>query len=622
MCNPLPVKSSRWCLTEYSLLLAFVFAFPVVARSQEAAHFAPGVKVLAALTDLGNRGDAWSPNGQRLAYVTADGIWVVAAPDFHQPRRLIRKESGEHHPITQLQWSPDGQQLAFTSSRPGDSWGTLWLAQADGTQVRDLLPPGRPPHSPGTRSVRISTWLSKQEIAFVHGCGTECIGLNTIDEQTGSARHLGIAAGSIYWSPTKTLAVTEEHLGGLGLIDAKLPGIPLAELSSQSPRPALLKGCAGRTPPWQGPEYYFNDWSPDGRQIVYTGAGACESHGVEGSQSRLAAENRLDLYLWEIESNQQKKLVSHAGWAAWSPDGSKIAFLLAGEPSYDAAQRIIDTDLATDKPFPLSLGILEVATRAVVTLVPLGSQERLEGELMRPNRFHPLWSPDGHQVIVPHSSGDLLLIQADGSGWQPLTRDMPATARWSPDGKRLALWRSDADKAFGSGSARERFLPPIGQDDAALSDAEVIDDYFQQALAESSDNASYFLAEYAQALEQLGKIEQAEEQYRSGIQRARASEEGQTGYLERLYASFLCRQGREKEAEEFSGGNLCPSEASPAQRRLMVWQPRTIGQEARLFGKGERGEVQDRSAQERGAAQPISQEQPSLYIVEVPETKE
>lgn len=59
------------------LLFAFALIAPCLAWSQDASVFAPGVKVLATLeTSVYD----WSPDGQRLAFATDDGIWTAKAP--------------------------------------------------------------------------------------------------------------------------------------------------------------------------------------------------------------------------------------------------------------------------------------------------------------------------------------------------------------------------------------------------------------------------------------------------------------------------------------------------------------------------------------------------------------
>ena len=78
---------------------------------------------------------AWSPDGRRLAYVGADGLYLVAM-DGGSPRRISRTRC--RFPA----WSPDGERLAVV--REGQDLTTaISVVNADGTGLRELLPPGR-----------------------------------------------------------------------------------------------------------------------------------------------------------------------------------------------------------------------------------------------------------------------------------------------------------------------------------------------------------------------------------------------------------------------------------------------------------------------------------------------
>jgi TolB protein len=55
--------------------------------------------------------------------------------------------------------------------------------------------------------------------------------------------------------------------------------------------------------------------------------------------------------------------------------------------------------------------------------------------------FFPVWSPDGQKLLFSVVSGDLWVMNADGSGRTELARGFINQYRWSPDGLRIAFLR-------------------------------------------------------------------------------------------------------------------------------------------------------------------------------------
>jgi Tol biopolymer transport system component len=73
---------------------------------------------------------AWSPSGDRIAYLTRGGL-VVARPDGDQPL-VVAKEGGP--PV----WSPEGDRLAFIGGLPA----AVFVVGADGSGLRRLAEVG------------------------------------------------------------------------------------------------------------------------------------------------------------------------------------------------------------------------------------------------------------------------------------------------------------------------------------------------------------------------------------------------------------------------------------------------------------------------------------------------
>ena len=176
-----------------------------------------------------------------------------------------------------------------------------------------------------------------------------------------------------------------------------------------------------------GPTMYF-DVSPDGTRVAYSTCTYYENQDNDLSNR----EYRYDIFVVDIGGTGNKVITEKESidiFPAWSPDGTKIAFV-----SEDHRYRWL------------------IAGRLVIYTVDTGELSEVPlaiGDRIAP--YAPAWSPDGRTIAFVAYDGDITSHQyrsttpavytvgIDGSG---LTRISTTSTRpsWSPDGRRIALF--------------------------------------------------------------------------------------------------------------------------------------------------------------------------------------
>src|SRR5215210_2469930 len=164
------------------------------------------------------------------------------------------------------------------------------------------------------------------------------------------------------------------------------------------------------------PTFPRNDyaaWSPDGKRIAFT-------------SDRLGS---LDIFVMNANGTQQRALVRSSGdeWRpAWSPDGKRIAFVSDRESRFS---QIYSVDVAS------------------------GRQDRLT--FASASDSWPSWSSDGRIAFsrwtYDHDGDDegsqIYVMNADGTGLRQVIADDDddVAPAWSPDSSKIAFVGGDED---------------------------------------------------------------------------------------------------------------------------------------------------------------------------------
>jgi len=175
------------------------------------------------------------------------------------------------------------------------------------------------------------------------------------------------------------------------------------------------------------------DWSPDGKQLVYTSP--CSEKTIQYTNSAL--------YVLDVESGKSGPLPFTPGSdfePAWSPNGKEIAFTSMRDGN-------------------MQIYVFKFSDSSI---------KRLTQPDNKSQAHYPTWSPDSSQIVYTVMRTGLLRIWSmamDGSNQQQLLRTggsfsdyLPA---WSPDGSTLLF--SQTNDKFSAPSALESYNFKTGQ---------------------------------------------------------------------------------------------------------------------------------------------------------------
>lgn len=275
----------------------------------------------------GNSAPAWSPAGDRLAFVrTFDKekpqVWILPLTGG-EAWALTKLETGAANPT----WSPDGSRLLFTSTLSyAQMRAALEQAGQDATPPWSLERPGRPANDTANRAAKPAAKMSEADQAALPladpdgdlAARREWLAQNEADANPRVTTRLNLL-GETDLSPV-------ESLGQLYLVEAR---------EGAEPQPlALGYANLGIAPRFVGGPGF--NWMPDGRSI------AC----LAPRDPSLHPDRQLhrNLCLLDVETGSLRVLLDRAeeNYAnpTPSPDGKWIAYtVVRGDPvtSFDQA---------------------------------------------------------------------------------------------------------------------------------------------------------------------------------------------------------------------------------------------------------------------------------------------
>jgi eukaryotic-like serine/threonine-protein kinase len=414
-----------------------------------AAPLSGSAKRLPIAPAAGAVGASWSPDSRRIVFATAAGLYSMRVDTTEPPRLLVAG-----YDLYSPAWSPDGTMIAYAARDSLFTFGGARLANVATSVVAVLaLGTGRVTViSSGNTLDTNPAWMpDSRTLAFVssRGGGRDIYTVNIAAD--GGARSAavrltsGASAHALSISHDGRLLVYSSYAPNANIWSIRIPEAGTVSVSEAEQvtfgNDKIEKLAVSRDGRWlaydsdvngpadiwkmplgggrpeqvtHGPFHKFvNDWSPDGREILY--------HSIDNG-------NQRDLFVVSADGTHTERVTSgpaeeqHAGW---SPDGNSIVFDSAPQGSH-------------------------ISNAAVVTRAQRGAGWSAPRPLTKNGSGDPKWSPDG-RLIAFCANGELRVIAPDGTGERAIVRPsgdepQPEYAVWSRDGRTIYYKAYDRDR--------------------------------------------------------------------------------------------------------------------------------------------------------------------------------
>jgi eukaryotic-like serine/threonine-protein kinase len=337
--------------------------------------------------------------------LSPDGKWVVYGGDSEGNRDIYLQSTTGQTPINltrdstddedQPAFSPDGERIAFRSSRDG---GGIFLMGRTGEAIRRLTRRGfRPTWSPDGRHITFTTENADLDPQNTLGLSALCV----VDLATGEERQLGdVDAVLPSWSPHghRIAYTTRGAIAGSTRLD-----VWTVDQSGANPVAVTTDGAANWNPVW----------APDGRHLYF----------VSGRGG--------PINLWRVLIDEASGITMASPEAVMTPAPFAAHIAISADGTRIAYSSILRTRNIQKLRMDPATGV----PRGEPTWITSGSR---------------LWanpdpSPDGRWVVFYSSvqpEGDLYVVRTDGTGLRQLTSGtdpIDRMPRWSPDGQWIAF---------------------------------------------------------------------------------------------------------------------------------------------------------------------------------------
>ena len=383
-----------------------VYVIPASGGPPKQLTFYPARGPLAERWGYDNQVYGWTPDGKRVLFRSLRDAWALPETKLF----TVSRDGGSALPLPMPvagagAYSPNGSQVVysqvFRDFRPEKRYGG---GQANYLYVYDIASKSARRITQGPRAERDPMWIGGKIYYNSDKSGT--FNLYSYDVASGQSQQLtGGTTWDVRWpSADKDGRIVYELNGELAVLDTR----------------------TGQSTP-------IHVTVPDDQVLArpsrVSAAALVETWGLSPKGQRALFSARGDIFTSPIEKGYTRNLThssnAHDKAAAWSPDGSRIAYI--SDATGEEELYVVAQD-GQSKPVQLTTG----------------------GRAMR---YAPRWSADGRRLAFSDKDGKLYVLTVADRKLTEIADDTRGAIfdyTWSPRGSHLAWGMTDADGVTGS----------------------------------------------------------------------------------------------------------------------------------------------------------------------------